>query len=148
MSIQVPDPANGMFIEAGTQLSVGNTTNLARSIEGKTWTGPFSGNGNISTDVYFGNGTWVAVGSSSTNTVTNVHIYYSSDGIIWTGVAGPFGVQGLVTDLSYKNGTWVAVGLGYTGSDAYYSLDGKVWNPCIGIEKESEYNIPISVYVR
>ncbi len=240
--------ANGMFIEIGTQLSVGNTINLARSIEGKTWTGitgPFSGNGNIPTDVYFGNGTWVVVGSSSTETVTDVHIYYSSDGITWTGVAGPFGnpsgfilaggnsvfygdgvwvtvgkhgttdeniyystdainwtavvgpfstntsggtvvkyhdgiwvagggsyttdeniyysednavtwtavagpfgVGGSVTDLSYRNGTWVAVGNGYTGSDAYYSLDGKVWNPCIGIEKESEYNIPISVYVR
>ncbi|WP_138756167.1 S-layer homology domain-containing protein [Paenibacillus sinopodophylli] len=71
--------------------------------------------GNTLTEVTFGNGTYVAVGSKGT-------ILTSSDGASWTGRAS--GTTNLLYDVIYANGMFVTVGAGGT---ILTSSDGASW---------------------
>lgn len=100
--------ANGLYVAAGNN-------GISTSSNGISWTirsgTPFS-------SVAYGNGVFVAVGSSSA---------VSSDGITWTSPsASPF-VSSRNT-IAYGNGVFVAAGNGSTG---YISSDGESWTTVV-----------------
>ena len=66
--------------------------------------------------VCYGNGKYVCVGSG---------IYYSTDGITWTGVDGDGFAAGKMYGICYGDGTFVVVG---ADGAIYYSTDGITWN--------------------
>jgi len=85
--------------------------------------------------VAYGN-RWVAVGSGvDANGPDGKNIYWSDDGLSWTGVSGPFGT-GIGYGVAYGN-RWVAVGLGFDangpdGKNIYWSDDGITWTVVSG----------------
>jgi hypothetical protein len=54
---------------------------------------------------------------------------YSTDGITWTKVTGPFGTLGITHDIAYGNGMFVALGGAYYTYETAHSTDGKNWIP-------------------
>jgi hypothetical protein len=101
-------------------MAVGNGTNsFATSPNGINWTARGAGPATTMYGIVFGNGLWVAVGSTA-NTIA----YSSNNGGAWTGLGTTiFTVQG--NDVEYNGSIFVASGQG-THTLAY-SFNGTAW---------------------
>lgn len=73
---------------------------------------------NLISGICYGNGLWVAGGGN--NNVTNLPLYYSTDGKIWN----QSNVTGYFSNIWYANGVWIAA---KSGGGLYYSTNGKTW---------------------
>lgn len=108
---------NGLLDSGGLWVAVGGGYNgtpyhkIAYSTDGVKWTGSTSGNalfvGGDCVTVAYGNGVWVAGGSSAQNSVA-----YSIDGVNWTGSTSGNTAIGECYTVAYGNGLWVAGGAG------------------------------------
>jgi len=101
--------------------------NIYYSDDGIKWTavpGPFGKSTDASNNTFtvaYGN-RWVAIGLGIDPFESGVkNIYYSDDGITWTGVSGQFGST-RQAGLAYDGEKWIA-----TAGDNYTSSDGIIW---------------------
>jgi hypothetical protein len=98
-----------------------NYGSLLLSTDGTTWTtGTMPALGDITNITYnsvaFGNGNFVAVGTSGTSA-------YSTDGTTWTSVTMPS--YGSWTGITYTDNKFIAIST--DTSDAATSTDGSTW---------------------
>jgi hypothetical protein len=113
------DSSSNIMVGVGNRIS--SRVSLTRSTDGTTWTtGTMPALGAITSITYnsvsFGNGNFVAVGTSGAAA-------YSTDGITWTSVTLP--TQGTWTGVTYSDSKFVAVSSN-TSSGAT-STDGITW---------------------
>ncbi len=103
------------------------------SSNGQTWNNSIGSNfgngGYVNSVAYDGIGKWVSVGSGNS---TGNNINYSTDGINWKAVNGPFDKNGKAYFVSYSGGKWIAVGKDPSGNNIYYSTNGINWNAVTG----------------
>lgn len=124
----------GLWLATGEADTDGNV--LFYSEDGKTWTAASSSDGS---DILGGangrglalayrDGLWLMGGGNLVS--TEKQIWWSEDGMTWTGVAtsDTFGTDGQVNDIIFGDGKWVAVGESEGGPSAVlYSTNGKGW---------------------
>ncbi len=117
-----------------TFVAVGGSGMILTSADGQTWTQVASTlTANNLTSVAFGNGKWLMAAESSGASSSDLAIYTSGDGTLWTKVLGDAGY--LIPSIAYGNGSFVCL----TASSAlpsvefaeYYSTtdDGLTWTP-------------------
>ena len=99
-----------------------NTAMVANPSTGITWTGITSAAANSWSSVAYGDGIWVAVATSGTETTK---VMSSFDGITWTYRTWPLYVNW--NSVAYGNGLWVAVGYNGLISNVMTSPDGITW---------------------
>ncbi len=104
------------------------------SYDGINWTQTQVSVSNKLNSVCYGNGKFVAVGRVD---VTDRGIYYSSDGITWSGNVA-FSGAGELRSVTYGNGKFIAVGESDT---VYCSDDGMNWPSTSGIILGSIYSV-------
>lgn len=112
--ISVYSDGNGTWVAVGTGTTFGSGGNtiVYSQDDGQTWAAVNTTTGftfaNAGNDVYYGGGTWVAVGRDITG--NNNQILYSSDGETWqAGQNNTFSQEGQM--VRYDGTTWVAVGI-------------------------------------
>jgi hypothetical protein len=125
---------------------IGTTPNnsIVYSGDGSNWSNINGGFSNsIANKVVYGNGLWVAVGSSSDSNNT---IIYSGDGSNWSNTNGGFDGVNSNNSLIYSNNLWVAVG--YDVSESFkilYSTNGSNWSSAISEETLGVFNTKYSI---
>jgi hypothetical protein len=92
------------------------------SPDGSTWTAQPAMNNIGIVDIAFGNGLFVAVGSTPGKTLTSGVVLTSGDGVHWT-QQNSFDIE--LNSVVYGDGTFVLIG--YNGN--YTSTDGANWTP-------------------
>ncbi|QQZ63618.1 chitobiase/beta-hexosaminidase C-terminal domain-containing protein [Paenibacillus sonchi] len=107
------------------------TTALATSPDGKTWTLRSGINDSTTlSDIAFGNGKFVAVGSGA----GGPKIKTSEDGISWHEPALPVQSIDAVYSIAYTNNQFIALGYGYSdegylnAASIWTSADGETWS--------------------
>ena len=135
-SIQDITYANGKFVAVGgyTLPSGTRTTNLIYySTDGINWTyasGDFNTSSGLSGrpcylyGVTYGNGKFIAVGTSAVNSSSYLGIFSSEDGITWETVLDT-NMMYQLNDVTYGNGKFVAIG--NSAAFSIYSTDGTTW---------------------
>lgn len=133
--------------------SLGNGKRMWRSTDGGvTWTQATDGPSNDWTDVAFGNGTFVSVAPSGTQTSTKI-MYSTDNGVTWTAADQPADTGHSWNSVAYGTGSdgvgrFVAVAGGFTtgdteGNDVMYSEDGITWYAArSGIADRDRNNTP------
>lgn len=129
--------ANSLWVMGGSAsyaqlLSGGSITTLGYSNDGITYSAATitipSGrvrNQAIS-GIAYGNGIWLAGGSSTGTTTTNSRLLYSNDGMSWTGVSTSF-FSANIGQLSFGNGKFVCTNSIAGNSKLAASTDGVNW---------------------
>ena len=133
--------------------TLGNGKRMWHSTDGGvTWTQATDGPGNDWNDVAFGNGTFVSVALSGTQTSTKI-MYSTDNGVTWTAADQPADTGHKWSSVAYGTGSdgvgrFVAVAAGFTtgdteGNDVMYSEDGITWYAArSGIADRDRNNTP------
>jgi hypothetical protein len=131
---------NGGFVAVGTD--TGNSTKIAWSADGATWTtrtasGAWTSKSQQWFRITYGNGRFVAVGWATDYPSNSPLAVWSADGVTWTMEAIPgYSYNGKVygyTNVTYGNGRFIGIGgllFPDTGVTLYYSgwsTDGVNW---------------------
>ena len=110
----------------------------AYSFEGKSWIQGSSLPPNVDTNVAYGNGVFIAIGTSQA--------YSTDNGLTWTSVASP--LAGTWKSITYGNGVFVMVGF---YSQAYSTDNGLTWtsvaSPLVGTWNSVTYGNGVFIMV-
>jgi hypothetical protein len=118
---------NGTYVMAGDYDDTSVTPSAGSALfltspDGSTWTAQPAMNNIEIVDIAFGNGLFVAVGSTPGKTHTSGVVLTSGDGVHWT-QQNSFDIE--FNSVVYGDGTFVLIG--YNGN--YTSTDGVNWTP-------------------
>ena len=122
--------ANGAVVEESCCVKADVQTELA-PFQASPGT-PFDVSGGGS-DIAYGNGLWVAVGTDGLRNGNNI-LYTTDPSTVWTPSPNqPFGVGGVLAGIGIAydgKGLWVAVGQDASGSNILYTTDPRIgWSP-------------------
>ncbi len=80
-------------------------------------------------DIKYGNGIYMAVGSSG----TGIYVATSTDAVTWTQRTQPNGLGSVMNRLEYANGVWVGATYNLLGSIFYSTDNGVTWAYATGV---------------